>query len=95
MLKGLIINILGPVNLPDFPREFHDVMVKFGVFKVFIGGSWIDFGNYMPVKSPINNEVIAQVNKLEPEQLIQRLKSFMNPGVLSRVSQPIGGLICW
>jgi glyceraldehyde-3-phosphate dehydrogenase [NAD(P)+] len=69
MLKGLIINILGPVNLPDFPREFHDVMVKFGVFKVFIGGSWIDFGNYMPVKSPINNEVIAQVNKLEPEHV--------------------------
>ncbi len=69
MLRELKIDILGPVHLPDLPREFHDTMVKFGVFRSFIGGSWIDFGNYMPVKSPINNEVIAQVSRLEPEHV--------------------------
>ncbi len=63
--------------MPDFPREFHDAMTKFGgVFRAFIAGSWIDFGNYMPVKSPINGEVIAQVNKLSVEHVnsaIERL----------------------
>ncbi|WP_243669673.1 hypothetical protein [Vulcanisaeta sp. JCM 16161] len=63
-MQAITINILGPVTLPDLPREFHDTMTKFGVFRAFIAGSWIDFGNYMPVRSPINGEVIAQVNKL-------------------------------
>jgi glyceraldehyde-3-phosphate dehydrogenase [NAD(P)+] len=69
MLRELKVNILGPVHLPELPREFQDTMVKFGVFRVFIGGSWIDFGSYMPVKSPVNNEVFAYVNKLEPEHV--------------------------
>ena len=75
-MQALTINILGPVTLPEFPREFHDTMTKFGVFRAFIAGSWIDFGNYMPVKSPINGEVIAQVNKLGADHVnsaIERL----------------------
>lgn len=68
-MQALAVNILGPVALPDFPREFHDTMTKFGVFRAFIAGSWIDFGSYMPVKSPINGEVVAQVNKLGAEHV--------------------------
>lgn len=35
-MQALTINILGPVTLPEFPREFHDTMTKFGVFRAFI-----------------------------------------------------------
>ncbi|MGC8606483.1 MAG: aldehyde dehydrogenase family protein [Vulcanisaeta sp.] len=75
-MQVINVNLLGPVMLPELPREFHDTMTKFGVFRVFITGSWVDFGNYMPVKSPINGEVIAQVNKLGAEYVnsaIERL----------------------
>ncbi|WP_069807551.1 aldehyde dehydrogenase family protein [Vulcanisaeta thermophila] len=68
-MRELKIELMGPVMLPEFPREFGNAMSKFGVFKAFIAGSWIDFGNYMPVKSPINGEVIGYVNKMGVEHV--------------------------
>ncbi|BDR93177.1 aldehyde dehydrogenase [Vulcanisaeta souniana JCM 11219] len=76
LMQVVNVSVLGPVTLPEFSREFQNTMTKFGVFRAFIAGSWIDFGSYMPVKSPINGEAIAQVSKLGAEHVdsaIERL----------------------
>jgi len=69
---------LKPVDLPELPAELGNAVVKRGVFKAFIAGSWFDASKYMPVRSPINNEVVAHVSKLDVSHVDSAVVSLNN-----------------
>lgn len=66
-----MVEILGRTSLPALDKEFKDAFyTKDGVVasRVLVGGKWVEVeGGASPVYSPIDNGVIAYVQKSSPE----------------------------